>query len=83
MKKKDTFFMYREFVSFTDGRGGARLKGDKLEVYSAGIETHGLNPNAVAVIAEAVWISQGNSHSYGMSLPRYRSVGGYGVWSCA
>jgi arsenate reductase len=29
------------------------LKGDVLEVYSAGIETHGLNPNAVKVMAEA------------------------------
>ncbi|MCP3968044.1 MAG: arsenate reductase ArsC [Lentisphaerae bacterium] len=29
------------------------LKGDKITVYSAGIETHGLNPNAVKVMAEA------------------------------
>lgn len=29
------------------------LKGDAIEVYSAGIETHGLNPNAVKVMAEA------------------------------
>lgn len=29
------------------------LKGDCLEAYSAGIETHGLNPNAVKVMAEA------------------------------
>ncbi len=29
------------------------LKGDVLEAYSAGIETHGLNPNAVRVMAEA------------------------------
>ena len=29
------------------------LKGDRIEVYSAGIETHGLNPNAVKVMAEA------------------------------
>jgi len=28
------------------------LKGNELEVYSAGIETHGLNPNAVKVMAE-------------------------------
>ena len=28
------------------------LKGDQIEVYSAGIETHGLNPNAVNVMAE-------------------------------
>ena len=29
------------------------LKSDVIEVYSAGIETHGLNPNAVKVMAEA------------------------------
>jgi len=29
------------------------LKGDVIEVYSAGLETHGLNPNAVKVMAEA------------------------------
>lgn len=29
------------------------LKGDKYNFYSAGIETHGLNPNAVKVMAEA------------------------------
>lgn len=29
------------------------LKDDQIEVYSAGIETHGLNPNAVKVMAEA------------------------------
>jgi arsenate reductase len=34
--------------------GWARqLKDDVLEPYSAGIETHGLNPNAVKVMAEA------------------------------
>jgi len=34
--------------------GWARhLKSDVLDVYSAGIETHGLNPNAVKVMAEA------------------------------
>ncbi|WP_022666615.1 arsenate reductase ArsC [Desulfospira joergensenii] len=30
-----------------------KLKGDIIEVYSAGVETHGLNPNAVKVMAEA------------------------------
>ena len=30
-----------------------RLKGDQIEAYSAGIETHGLNPDAVRVMAEA------------------------------
>ncbi len=34
--------------------GWARhLKGDVIDVYSAGIETHGLNPNAVKVMAES------------------------------
>ena len=34
--------------------GWARaLKGDVIEAYSAGIETHGLNPNAVRVMSEA------------------------------
>jgi arsenate reductase len=34
--------------------GWARhLKGDRLEPYSAGIETHGLDPRAVRVMAEA------------------------------
>jgi arsenate reductase (thioredoxin) len=34
--------------------GWARhLKGDLFEVFSAGIETHGLNPHAVRVMAEA------------------------------
>jgi arsenate reductase len=33
--------------------GWARyLKGDVIDAYSAGIETHGLNPNAVRVMAE-------------------------------
>lgn len=30
-----------------------RLKGDEVEPYSAGIEAHGLNPDAVRVMAEA------------------------------
>ena len=30
-----------------------KLKGDVIEAYSAGIETHGMNPNAVKVMAEA------------------------------
>ena len=34
--------------------GWARqLKGDIFEAYSAGVESHGLNPNAVKVMAEA------------------------------
>ena len=35
-----------------EGWARARL-GDTVEPYSAGIETHGLNPNAVEVMAEA------------------------------
>jgi arsenate reductase (thioredoxin) len=30
-----------------------KLKSDTIETYSAGIETHGLNPNAVRVMADA------------------------------
>ncbi len=30
-----------------------KLKGEAIEAYSAGIETHGLNPDAVRVMAEA------------------------------
>ncbi|MDY0191371.1 MAG: arsenate reductase ArsC [Desulfuromonas sp.] len=30
-----------------------QLKSDLIEAYSAGVETHGLNPNAVKVMAEA------------------------------
>lgn len=29
------------------------LKGDEIEAYSAGVETHGLNPDAVTVMREA------------------------------
>lgn len=32
---------------------GTALKGDKYAFYSAGITTHGLNPNAVKVMGEA------------------------------
>ncbi len=36
------------------GEGWARVfHGDRYDVYSAGVETHGLNPNAVKVMAEA------------------------------
>jgi arsenate reductase (thioredoxin) len=39
-----------------------RLKSDIIQPYSAGIETHGLNPNAVTVMAEA-----------GVDISSYRS----------
>ena len=29
-----------------------QMGGDRVEVYSAGVETHGLNPGAVAIMAE-------------------------------
>lgn len=32
---------------------GKALRGDEFEVYSAGIEKHGLNPNALQVMKEA------------------------------
>jgi arsenate reductase len=50
--------------------GWARaLKGDVIEAYSAGIETHGLNPNAVKVMAEAgVDISKHTSKNVNMLL---------------
>ena len=50
--------------------GWARaLKGDVIEAYSAGIETHGLNPNAVKVMAEAgVDISGHTSKNVGTLL---------------
>ncbi|PID26488.1 MAG: arsenate reductase [Candidatus Cloacimonadota bacterium] len=31
---------------------GKKILGDKFEIYSAGVETHGLNPNAVKVMKE-------------------------------
>ena len=42
-----------------------RLKGDVMEAWSAGIETHGLNPNAVKVMAEkGVDISKNRSKNF-------------------
>lgn len=44
--------------------GWARhLKSGLVEPYSAGIETHGLNPLAVKVMAEAAWTSPGSGRS--------------------
>ncbi len=43
--------------------GWARhLKGDRLEPYSAGIETHGMNPRAVEVMSE-IGVDIGGQHS--------------------
>ena len=39
-----------------------KLRNDLIKVYSAGVETHGLNPNAVEVMAEA-GVDISNQHS--------------------
>src|SRR5690606_20531546 len=46
--------------------------GDKAAVYSAGIETHGVNPRAIAVMKEAgIDISKHTSNN----MEEYRSIG--------
>ncbi len=53
-KKKFLFLCTGNSCRSQMAEGWARhLKGDVIEAYSAGIETHGLNPNAVKVMAEA------------------------------
>jgi arsenate reductase len=53
--------------------GWARhLKGDELEAFSAGIETHGLNPLAVKVMAEAGVDISGHSSKTVDDLPTTR-----------
>lgn len=53
-KLKVLFFCTGNSCRFQMAEGWVRhLKGDVVEAYSAGIETHGLNPNAVKVMAEA------------------------------
>jgi len=46
-----------------------RLKSDAIESYSAGIETHGLNPNAVKVMAEAGVDISGQRSKHVKDLP--------------
>ena len=54
MKKKILFLCTGNSCRSQMAEGWARhLKGDVLEPYSAGILTHGLNPNAVKVMFEA------------------------------
>jgi arsenate reductase len=54
MKTKVLFLCTGNSCRSQMAEGWARaLKGDVLEPYSAGIETHGLNPCAVQVMAEA------------------------------
>ena len=53
-KKKVLFLCTGNSCRSQMAEGWARtLKGDLIEPYSAGIETHGLNPLAVKVMAEA------------------------------
>ncbi|WP_027357711.1 arsenate reductase ArsC [Desulforegula conservatrix] len=53
-KKKILFLCTGNSCRSQMAEGWAKhLKGDVVESYSAGIETHGLNPNAVKVMAEA------------------------------
>ena len=54
MKTKVLFLCTGNSCRSQMAEGWARtLKGDTIEAYSAGIETHGLNPLAVKVMAEA------------------------------
>ena len=54
MKPKILFLCTGNSCRSQMAEGWARhLNGDVLDPYSAGIETHGLNPNAVRVMAEA------------------------------
>jgi arsenate reductase len=46
-----------------------QLKNDVIEPYSAGIETHGLNPNAVKVMAEAGVDISGQRSKHVKDLP--------------
>lgn len=63
MKLKVLFLCTGNSCRSQMAEGWARhLKGDVIEPYSAGIETHGLNPRAVRVMAEA-----------GVDLSRQRS----------
>ena len=53
MKKKILFLCTGNSCRSQMAEGWARhLKGDVIEPYSAGIETHGMNPRAVKVMAE-------------------------------
>ncbi len=53
-KKKILFLCTGNSCRSQMAEGWAKaLRGDVIEAWSAGIETHGLNPNAVKVMAEA------------------------------
>jgi len=69
-KKKLLFLCTGNSCRSQMAEGWARaLEGDRFEVFSAGVETHGLNPNAVRVMAEAgVDISGGKPEHVGVYL---------------
>lgn len=48
------------------------LKSDEIDVYSAGIEKHGLNPHAVAVMAEA---GVDISHQQSQHIDEFSDIG--------
>lgn len=57
--------------------GWARaLKGETIEAYSAGIETHGLNPRAVRVMAEAGVDISGHRSKTVADLPWIKTLPG-------
>ena len=52
-KEDDLLSLYGEFMQESNGRGiWKQYLNDEFEVYSAGIEAHGLNPLAVKAMAE-------------------------------
>ncbi len=54
MKTKILFLCTGNSCRSQMAEGWARhLRGDEFEVYSAGLEKHGLNPNALKVMSEA------------------------------
>lgn len=53
MKKNNLLFMYWKLMPLANGRRWAKYYlQDEWDVYSAGIEAHGLNPNAVKAMEE-------------------------------
>ncbi len=52
-QKRQSTFMYRKFMPKPNGRSmGKEIFRDKWNVYSAGIEAHGVNPNAIKAMNE-------------------------------
>lgn len=69
MKQKVLFLCTGNSCRSQMAEGWARhLWGDRLECYSAGIEAHGMNPNAVRVMAEAGVDITGQSSKLASSL---------------